>query len=632
MAIKTDSDPKPKYPIQMKTTFLKSLISTLIILVVISCQEKLHEGKWVKLPAPISAQIRCFAEAPDGTYYTGTTELYKSEDQGKTWKLTNLEGMPLEIIVSDEGTLLVGTYRAGMFRSTDQGKSWKNVGFENNVYIFKIVQTSDKRIFTAATFLSSNAPKDAQAGVFVSDDDGLTWHQTPITSENIKGVFNPIDSLLFASGTGDNAIYHSSDNGYTWSSDVMGLPDSIPMSAIVELNGNLFASIGDPQDAARTIGGGIYISTDQGKTWSQSNDGLTKNTKVSDITTIDNILFVSTGYQINIGDMGVFKSEDFGQSWQPAGLNNLQLRLLRTTSSQQLLAGSNVLSIFISNDKGENWIQTGKEIENWSLFQVMESNNYLYTNGESGIWRAALPVKEWEQVRNSTGSLVKLSNGTLLIAENGAILTTEDNGDSWRQISDLKSEMIFLYELDPELLIGCAQGDGIFYSTNNGQDWHQYNMGEYAQNRFRTAIKTPRGALLIGTNNGTLRSADEGKSWQSVDNEFYAWSFANTNDILYAGGYAKGVRRSTDDGLTWTEFNEGLREGDDYLTVTSLCSTSDNSIVCGTLGEGIYISEANVNLWRKYKTGLTDQVNFGIIEGDNGTLYTTSEKGIFERK
>lgn len=616
----------------MKIHLVKIVITLFFGYLVFGCQEHHEETEWTKLHSPISAQIICFAESSDGTYYAGTSELYKSKDQGNTWELMNFKGMPLEVMETQDGSLLVGTYRGGVFRSIDKGETWSNVGFENNVYIFKIIQTSNGRILATATFLSTSAPKDAPTGVFVSEDDGLSWQQTSITSNNIKGVFNPKDEIIFASGIGENSFYRSLDNGLSWSANVSGLPDTIPISAIVELKGNLFASVGDPQDAARTIGGGVYKSEDDGLTWLKSDNGLSKNTKVSDLTLIENTLFVSTGYPIYIGDRGVFKSADFGQTWQPTGLNDSQLRLIRTTSSQQLIAGSNVSSIFISNDKGESWLQTGKEIENWSVFQVLENNNYLFTSGESGIWRATVPVREWKQIKKELGSLVKLSNGNILMAENGVIFRTENNGDTWKSISDLKTEMVFLYELDSNLLIACAQGDGIYYSANNGQDWLKYNMGAFEKSRFRTAIKTSNGTLLVGTTSGTLRSTDQGETWNNVDDKSYVWSFVELDNAIYAGGYAQGVRRSTDDGLTWIEFNSGLREDENYLTVTSMCATSDNSLICGTLGEGIYKLKTNDSLWRDYNTGLTDLVNFGIIEGDKGILYTTSEKGIFARK
>ena len=304
----------------MKRRFAKILITLFFGCVVFGCQENQQKPEWSKLSSPISAQIRCFAESVDGTYYVGTSELYKSKDQGKIWELMNFKEMPLEVMETQEGSLLVGTYRAGIFRSIDKGEIWSNVGFENNVYVFKIIQTHDGRIFASATFASEGTQKDTQTGVFISEDDGLTWQPTSITAENIKGVFNPKSGLVFASGAGENNFHRSIDNGISWSTNVIGLPDSIPVSAIVELKGILFASVGDPQDAARTIGGGIYKSDDDGLTWLKSDNGLSENTKVSDLTLIENRLLISTGYPIHIGDRGVFKSDDLGQTWQSNGL------------------------------------------------------------------------------------------------------------------------------------------------------------------------------------------------------------------------------------------------------------------------------------------------------------------------
>lgn len=595
------------------------------------CQNNPKMTEWTKLPAPISAQIRSFAESADGTYYAGTSELYKSGDEGRTWELMNFKNMPLEIMVTNNGSLLVGTYRGGIFRSADQGETWTNVGFRSNIYIFKIIQTDEGEIFASATFRDESKEENSGAGVFISLDDGLTWEQTSLTEDNIKGVFNPKEGIIFATRQGENHVYRSIDDGKTWDPKIEGLPDSIPISEMVELNGKLFASIGDPQDAAGTMGGGIYKSTDNGLNWKRSDQGIDQNTKVSDLVVLNETIYASTGFFSSVGERGVFKSEDQGDTWKPSGLNDLHLRLIHKASNQELIVGTNVSSIFISSDQGLNWMQTGKEIENWSVFQLIENDKYLFASGESGIWRAALPVKEWEQIRKGMGSLLKLSNGNILMAENGVILKSEDNGSDWVSIADLKSRMVFLYEIDTELIIACPEGDGVYFSSNNGMDWTQYQMGEFEDNAFRGAIKTPNGALLVGSYKGTLRSTDQGKTWQNTNEDYWAWSFVKIDHVIYAGGYAQGIRRSTDDGLTWTDFNIGMREGEDYLTVPFLYVSSDNSILCGTLGEGVYRLESGKSTWTEYSTGLKSLVNFGIIEGKKGNLYTTSEKGVFMR-
>ena len=151
-------------------------------------------------------------------------------------------------------------------------------------------------------------------------------------------------------------------------------------------------------------------------------------------------------------------------------------------------------------------------------------------------------------------------------------------------------------------------------------------------NLFRIAYQTPKGNLVIGTDRGTLRSEDEGNTWKNVDEGFAAWSFTKKDHILYAGAYAKGVHISKDDGVTWMEYNDGLREGDAYLTVPALLTTHDNSILCGTLAEGMFKLAENDSIWKPFKTGMTDNTHFGIIQDDDGTLYAGSDKGVFKRK
>ena len=113
----------------MKRHLVKILITLFFGYIVLGCQENQQESEWMKLPSPVSAQIRCFAESSDGTYYAGTSELYRSNDKGITWELMDFEGVPFEVMETQDGSLLVGTYRGGIFRSIDKGDTWTNVGF-----------------------------------------------------------------------------------------------------------------------------------------------------------------------------------------------------------------------------------------------------------------------------------------------------------------------------------------------------------------------------------------------------------------------------------------------------------------------------------------------------------------------
>ncbi|MBT8297919.1 MAG: hypothetical protein KJO52_06255, partial [Maribacter sp.] len=93
----------------MKSHLFKILTPLFFSSVFFGCQEYQQKSEWIKLPSPISAQIRCFAESSDGIYYVGTSELYKSKDQGNTWELIDFQQMPLEVMETQDGSILVGT-------------------------------------------------------------------------------------------------------------------------------------------------------------------------------------------------------------------------------------------------------------------------------------------------------------------------------------------------------------------------------------------------------------------------------------------------------------------------------------------------------------------------------------------
>jgi photosystem II stability/assembly factor-like uncharacterized protein len=405
---------------------------------------------------------------------------------------------------------------------------------------------------------------------------------------------------------------------------------------VLELNGTLLASLGDPQDAARTIGGGIYISNDDGLSWVQSDKGMKLNTGVRDLALHGDTLFAGTGHNLShIGSSGVFISVDAGNTWDEIGLKDKFIRVLTVTADKQVVAGSNASSFFISEDLANSWSQSGKGMEDWIVPFLIKNEDYLFAVGNDGIWRSEIPVKEWVKVRQGIWFLVKTSGGSLLAAQSGKIISSVDMGETWEEIAQISSreEINFLYELNADLIVACSDREGVFYSSDRGYTWEKYDLGSFNDNNsFRIAYQTPKGNLVLGTGRGTLRSEDEGNTWKNVDEGFRAWSFTKKDHILYAGAYAKGVHISKDDGATWTEYNAGLREGDAYLTVPALFTTHDNSILCGTLGEGMFKLAENDSIWKPFKTGMTDNTHFGIIQDDDGTLYAGSGKGVFKRK
>ncbi len=167
-------------------------------------------------------------------------------------------------------------------------------------------------------------PKTAIALIFIGSVlANAQWVQTngpyggTVLSFAITGV------NLFA-GTDSGGVFLSTNNGATWTAVNSGLTDTTVRS-LAASGANLFAG---------THAGGVFLSTNNGSSWTAVNSGLT-NTAVNSLVTSSANLFAGTGG-------GVFLSTDNGSTWAAvnSGLTNTVVYSL-ATSGANLFAGTN---------------------------------------------------------------------------------------------------------------------------------------------------------------------------------------------------------------------------------------------------------------------------------------------------
>jgi hypothetical protein len=150
-----------------------------------------------------------------------------------------------------------------------------------------------------------------------------------------------------------------------------------------------------------------------------------------------------------------------------------------------------------------------------------------------------------------------------------------------------------------------TNGDGIFVSTNNGEDWKSINEGlqsKVVHTILITGKTMPAGQARIfaGTETGVSVSTDNGENWRSIDSGLSGlgvWSLAVNVDTagdttIFAGSWS-GVYSSTDRGENWKV--TGL--SNTTMPVHSVVIFRDR-IFAATLGEGIFWSQDNGLTWR----------------------------------
>jgi len=76
-------------------------------------------------------------------------------------------------------------------------------------------------------------------------------------------------------------------------------------------------------------------------------------------------------------------------------------------------------------------------------------------------------------------------------------------------------------------------------------------------------------------------------------------ALTSVNGIIYAATWGYGVYKSTDNGSTWIQINNGLGA---FLAMQSITSTSNGDVYVGTVGGGVFKTTDGTN-WTQLTIG-----------------------------
>lgn len=307
-------------------------------------------------------------------------------------------------------------------------------------------------------------------------------------------------------------------------------------------------------------------------------------------------VFLSSG---SGNQAGVFKSYDYGETWNNSGLieykgkravtiNNLQINKIAIDplNHKNIFLGTTANGLWHSNNAGDDWRQIFKTGYIYDIALDAQNSGVVYISNGRNVYKSIdLGVKwnslYWETREKYVISALAINpadNLTLYLGTSGGELhKTIDGGESWEKIFQLEGAIIKKILVNPKknsiVYIGTSTS-GIFKSTNNGDDWVNLKDNYFPTSRqdlekrrerkgvtsFQDLIfdLTKNDGLLYGSNFGLIKSDDGGKTWSDINiltpaNEVYVRKLIinpkDNSQIYYVTSNA--FYHTFDGGKTW---------------------------------------------------------------------------------
>ncbi|MDK2959234.1 MAG: hypothetical protein PWP47_1278 [Synergistaceae bacterium] len=482
---------------------------------------------------------------PGDKLYILTSEkggLFVSDNGGRRWK--NLGGsLPsshfFSLAVSSEGSLFLAAYDE-LLTSPDGGNSWRSMKGGGRVKQF--------------------LPSSGGTCVAVFWDSGIHWTAAEnfvmAKAEGEDGTFLVAD--LEDEGKGHlraavfgRGILFSGDGGRTWSLDKPGPANIFPLVlARSSVTGTVFTG---------TLEGGVFRKEEGGE-WQPGGEGLPPLCTVQALAADEQgVLWAGTHKQ------GLFVSSDDGRTWSsfPVGDEKEMSVTVLVPFKKGVLAGTSAGSLFLADR--ESFGVIGLLPSDPVVGLAREGGRLLALTRSGGLFASSDGGNRWVR-RGSAGSgavfLAAVPGGDLFAGTDRNILLSRDGGLSWTEIP-LPAERAFTslaWTSAGGFLAGTA-GEGL-YRSPDGYEWQKV---EDVDGEYVFSLQSPDGTVMAaGTDRGFSVSLDGGLTWRNIyvirgisslafDNDGKLWGVSRTG--LWNVSLPEGeTEEAKIDGFSWSPF------------------------------------------------------------------------------
>ena len=517
--------------------------------------------------------------------------VWKTDDFGRTWtpifddQPTGSVGC-IAVAPSDPNTIYVGSGEGlqrpdlsvgdGIYKSTDGGKTWTHLGLRDGQQIPQIaVDPRNANVLLVAVAGHPYGPNE-ERGIFRSTDGGQTFERVLYKDENVGGA------------------------------DVMFDPKNPDIAYA-----GLWEARQGPWENAAWNGtrGGVFKSTDNGKTWKQLGGGLPENIIQANLAispSNPNRLFASLALSPGLV---IYRSDDAGESWarittdpRPAGrIGGGDLAVLRVDPKNADVVYSASVVSWKSIDGGKTWTAFrgapgGDDYQN--VWINPNDGNTIILGSDQGAVITVNGGKSWSSWYNqSTAQMYHVSADNAFPyrlcsgqQESGSACVSSRGNDGeitfreWHPVAAEEYGYVVADPLDPEIVYG---GKLTRYDRRTAQAQNimpkPFRTSDFRVVRTQPVLFSPLDPHVLYFATNTLwKTRDGGRNWEQISSDLTRKTFevpgtvgkfksersaqATQRGVIYAvapspldinviwAGTDDGlIHRTTDGGRTWSD-------------------------------------------------------------------------------
>ena len=442
---------------------------------------------------------------------TGGGGGFKSVNGGASWDQlplpTNLWAIAFD--PRDSRIIYVGTDGQGVYRSFDAGATFAEAGFPGNGHVLSLaVDPARQGVVYAGTL---------NAGVEVSEDFARTFRPTALNRGSAIALTSSDTGEVYV-GTGFSGVHKSGSYGARWS--------PVAADTLNALNGqSIYGLTVDPLNSARVLAatneGGLFETTNGGRTWGDANAGLTTHTPR---TAVFDPADPQRVYAGSLYGGGLFVSSNAGRLWSSRrfGPGSIYIYAVDVGPDRTVYAGTVGDGLWRSTDLGGNFTRVTNTPFNDAQAVSVDPTNpaHVLVGGGQGLFR------------------------------------TLDSGATWTRLLTAFTTNVVFDSRRPGVVYASTQTIGVQRSTDGGATFSPLNNGltNLRASRGAGVIIDPRNSdvLYLGTEGGGIfKSRDAGASWFPINhglsnlNVFALTIDPRNPDILYAGGGSSVFKTTT---------------------------------------------------------------------------------------